>query len=146
MTDKRYADMTTIMQFCRIYTEQMYLCLKHTGMLDEGYQLRMWVGSCDDPMGYDTMKTTIELENNSLGIGTENWHKNRMEQDLFEKRGWFVHDDPRTEVGGIPPEIRLEDRTKNDMEGTGKTGTKPYPPDGFWVSSHYCPTDVDGGV
>ena len=144
MTDKRYADMTTIMQFCRIFSDQMHKCLKHTGMLDEGYSLRIWVGNY---VGTDDiMKVTIELENNSLGIGTDEWKKSRMQQEMYEERGWFVHADPKAEVGSIPPEIRYEDRTKNGMEGKGKAGEKPYPPDGLWVSSRYDPSDVDSGV
>lgn len=144
MTDKRYADMVAIMQFSRIYTEQMHKCLKDSGMLDEGYHLRMWVGNFVG--NDDIMKATIELENNTFEIGTEEWHKSRMDQEMFEERGWFVSADPKTEIGGIPPEIRIDNRTKDRVERKGKTGEKPYPPDGLWISSRYDPSDVDSGV
>lgn len=145
MTDKQHEDMATIMKSCRIFSEQMHRCMEHSGLLEQGYQLTIWVGEFNY---YMNEECEIQLENNkTLKIGDDEWYKGRMHQTKYTETGWVNSCERYSKEEPIPSEVCTEERKpSDDRKGEGTDGTKPYPPDGFWVSSHYCPCDVDGGV
>ena len=140
MTKKQYMDMTTIMQFGRIFSEQIDKCLLHTGLKEQGYEFRINISEVD---GRNFIN--VVLEQNALTMPIGEYEKNRMSQYKISNDDWRVNHDPITEAGTIPATIRAEEIRTAYAEAERKTGTKPYPPDGLWVNSrdNYC--DVDGG-
>ena len=135
MNSKRYADMTTIMQFCRIFSEQMYLCMRNSGMLKEGYKLTINVGRWDGLTEDSILTSQVALEKQILNNDPD-YDTTRMEQFKFSGREWRVYDDPIAEAGSLPPEVHIKaegwtGRTANGAE----TARKPGKSDGMWFSA-----------
>ena len=134
MTNKKYDDMKAIMQFCRIFSEQMYTCLKNSGLLKEGYELHLRIGSLGK-----AITSMLELENNNLGIGEDEWHENRMEQFKFSGEPWIVYDDPIAKRYSVLPVVKLQqaesEGTESHADDGAEDGEKPYPPFDMWISS-----------
>ena len=147
MNQKQYSDMTTIMQFCRIFSDQMYKCLKHTGLLEQGYRIQLDIG--DNKVSDDcTFNCSAELSKSVTEYGLEEFNKTVMDQ--FRKNGeeWRVYADPLQEQGSIPAMVvEVGNKAKGtDMGRTAEAGTKPYPPDGLWISNRDFDCVVDGGM
>ena len=142
MTQKQYADMHTIMACCRIFSDQMYKCLSNAGLLEQGYAIKMYIG---DNNLFDgcTENEYIELEQSILEHDFETWDKGRMTQRIVNKGRWYVDVDPIAETGSIPPEVCYKERT--DLKRDSKSGGKPYPPDGMWLSAYDYYPHVGGG-
>lgn len=148
MTDKQYADMTTIMMFCRHFADQMHQCMKNAGLLEQEFTLNIRVGETKLFSGM-VEKGSIELEQ-SITDNTANYYKNRMAQRrLLTNKGtinegrWIVDADPRAEEGSIPPMVIESKKAKADVsERTGSNSSKPYPVDGLWLSSRDDYSDV----
>ena len=143
MTQKQYADMATIMQFGRFFAEQIRRCMENAGLMEQKYnfELRITNGCYLD--GEDVIKVQLEKAINSTE--PEEFNETSMEQYKFGRKGWFVHYDPIAEEGSVPSEVRISKARKTYAEAEGKTGSKPYPPDGLWISSRDYPADVGGG-
>ena len=143
MTDKQYADMTTIMMFCRHYADQMYQCMKDAGLIEQGFELNIRVGDLKLFSGM-TEKCCIELEQDII-TNTANYYKNRMAQRRMNEERWFVDADPKAEEGDIPPMVGIRKAEENVSKGTGSNPSKPYPVDGTWFSVWDDPPYVGGG-
>lgn len=146
MTNKKYADMTTIMQFCRIFSEQMYKCMKNAGLINEGFKLRIKVGRTD--FGEDDIETSyIWLEKDILTSSSDEWANTRMYQTKLAGTEWKVSADPIAETGSLPPEIYFsKDSGQTDGKtACGKATGKPYPPYDLWISACDDPVNVGGG-
>lgn len=145
MTQKQYADMTTIMQFCRIFSDQMLKCLEGTGLLEQGFYIDLGVNRAYDlETGILACDITLSKHINEDSSNVEDWRATRMHQMRMRNGEWKVYDDPEAKAGSLPPEIRIR-HERVVTEGTRKAASKPYPSDGFWVGSDYGSTDVDGG-
>ena len=140
MTDKQYADMTTIMMFCRHYADQMYKCLEDAGLIEQGFELNIRVGDLKLFSG-KTEKCCIELEQDIM-TNTANYYKNRMAQRRMNEERWFVDADPKAEEGSVPPMVGLRKNDENVCKGSGNSANKPYPVDGLWLSSRDDYSDV----
>ena len=144
MTDKQYANMTTIMMFCRHYADQMYKCMEDAGLIEQGFELHMRIGDLDLWSG-KVEKCDICLEQSILKDEAK-YYRNRMEQRRLDEGRWFVDADPRAEEGDVPPMVvETKATAKNVSNGTGKNTSKPYPLDNTWLSVYDYPADVDGG-
>ena len=141
MTDKQYADIETMMMFGRIFADQMYQCLKNTGLLAEGYQMQLYVGQ---RVG-DIRNSFVEIEKNIVDVGYLNWKEESARHTRNEGEEWHVSFDPKAETGSVPPEVHIRKETRNVKETVGATANKPYPPDGLWIGSFNHDSDVDGG-
>ena len=145
MTDKQYADMTTIMMFCRHFADQMYKCMENAGLNEKGFELNIRVGNRELFSG-KTEKCDICFEQSILDVDRATYYKNRMEQRRMIGGGWFVDDDPRAEEGSVPPMVVEVKATAKDVsKGTGSNSSKPYPVDGTWFSVYDDPPYVGGG-
>jgi hypothetical protein len=146
MEQKQYADMTTIMQFCRIFSDQMYRCLDHAGLIKQGYVLRIFVG--DDFFDNKKETATIHLDQSINKVGYDNWLKDCMIQVKQDEKGWRVCHDPKAEAGNVPPVIvEVERKAKaTDMGRKTEGADKPLPPDGLWISNRDYDCPVDGGM
>lgn len=141
MTDKQYADMTTIMMFCRHFSDQMYKCMENAGLNEKGFELNIRVGNRELFSG-KTEKCDICFEQSILDVDRATYYKNRMEQRRMIGGGWFVDDDPRAEEGAIPPMVELRKTDEDVCKGTGSSASKPYPVEGLWLSSRDDYSDV----
>ena len=141
MTDKQYADMTTIMMFCRHFADQMYKCMENAGLNEKGFELNIRVGNRELFSG-KTEKCDICFEQSILDVDRATYYKNRMEQRRMIGGGWFVDDDPRAEEGAIPPMVELRKTDEDVCKGTGSSASKPYPVEGLWLSSRDDYSDV----
>ena len=127
MTDKQYADMTTIMMFSRIFADQMYKCLENSGLLKQGFILEIGVGK------------NFDLESGVLACDIdfckspeeEDWTESRMNQMRMKDGDWCVYSDPRAKAGDIPPEVRIRRTREVIPERARETASKPCPPDGL---------------
>lgn len=142
MTQDQYEKMATIMQCGRIFAEQIHKCMENSGLLDQGYSfdVRMTNGCCLED-GADTYK--VELTKDICTIPIEEYKKTSMEQYKFGRKGWTIYLDPVAKKGTVPPEVRVA--KADDSKGRAKAATKPYPPDGLWLSSRDDYPYVDGG-
>ena len=141
MTDKQYADMTTIMMFCRHFADHMHKCMEDAGLLEKGFELEIRVGNKELFSG-KVQKCDICLERSILEVDTATYYKNRLEQRRFDEGGWFVDDDPKAEEGSVPPMVGIRKNDGDVCEGSGSSASKPYPVDGLWLSSRDDYSDV----
>ena len=142
MTDKQYADIETMMMFGRIFADQMYKCLKNTGLLAEGYQMELYVGQ---KVG-DLRNTFVEVEKNIADVGYPDWKKSSARHSKCEGGEWCVAFDPKAEAGSVPPEVHIRKESRTNKAAVGANANKPYPPDGLWIGSFNHDSDVDGGM
>lgn len=145
MTDKQYESMTIIMQFCRIFSEQMYECMKNAGLIQQGYSLDIFIGNQEVyPDGSARKTADIHLDKS---VYDSDWDETRMNQSKYRGKDWIVYADPKAEVLSVPKSIdigeieRQEERTAVGRE----VASKPYPVDGLWIGNDYNSSDVDGG-
>ena len=142
MTDRQYADMTTIMQFCRIFADQMDTCLKHSGLYDKGFSLSLHVGN-KVPYEEGVLKTNkIELSESITDVGYAQYASTEMMQMNIADKGWIVYDDPRNETGSLPNEVCFKAR-RDFRKAMAEETEHPYPPDGLWIGADYNNSDVD---
>ena len=141
MTQKQYADMTTIMMFGRIFADQMYKCLENSGLLKEGFNLEISVGK-----HYDLPTGILESDIELCKSPTEHkdWIKSRMMHMKMKGCEWSVYNDPVAKAGTVPPEVGIKER-RDFAERVGKYSSKPYPVDGMWISCHDDPPVLGGG-
>ena len=145
MTQKQYADMTTIMQFGRIFADQIRICMKHAGLLDQGFHFSIRV---EKGYGSDETFQRVELEKSLNDVSHEEWEESAMEQFGYgEGREWSVYADPKAEMGSLPTEVCIRQRTRfrSGAEKAEKAAGKPLPPDGLWISSYDYDPPVGGG-
>lgn len=145
MKDKQYADMTTIMQFGRIFADQILLCMKHAGLLEPGFIFRLSVEK-----GYEGFEAfqRVELAKNFAEVPADEWEESAMAQFGYgEGREWSVYHDPKAEAGSLPTEVYFKQRSefRSRAEASRKAADKPLPPDGLWISRYDYDDPVGGG-
>ena len=145
MTDKQHEDMTIIMQLCRIFSEQMYKCMKNAGLIEQGFTLGMNVGRMGYiNNGYTPITSEINIDKAS---DAPDWKETRMCQVKFSGEEWMVFAGPKAEIYSVPENVdigkidRQEERTAVGRE----VASKPYPVDGLWIGYDYNSSDVGGG-
>ena len=140
MTQKQYDDMTTIMQFSRLFASAMRKAMDNCGLTAKGFGLNVdvWDTVCEDGT---VLKGAIRLQRGYESPKID--HSEDMTQLNYLEEGWLVANDPYAKAGSIPPEVHFEKRTVR--QGMAEETGKPYPPDGLWVSSRDNPADVGGG-
>lgn len=145
MTQKEYNQRLSMMEICRVFADQMSRCMDNAGLTKAGYKLTIEVGN--EEYGTDgLLLSTVTLEENISDVGSEQWNRTQMCQMKLDGKGWFVHADPLAESGTVPPTINGKAKAgKNPVEGSGKNGTKPYPPDGMWFSTYDDHSALGGG-
>lgn len=145
MTDKQHEDMTIIMQLCRIFSEQMYKCMKNAGLIEQGFTLGMNVGRMGyTNNGYTPITSKINIDKAS---NAPDWKETRMCQVKFSGKEWMIFADPKAEIYSVPENVDIGkiDRQEERTAVGRKTSSKPYPVDGLWVGHDYNSSDVDGG-
>lgn len=145
MKDKQYADMTTIMQFGRIFADQILLCMKHAGLLEQGFHFSIRV---EKGYGNDEAFQRVELEKSLNEVSHEEWQESAMAQFGYgEGREWSVYHDPKAEAGSLPTEVYFKQRSefRSRAEASRKAADKPLPPDGLWISRYDYDDPVGGG-
>ena len=131
MTEKRYTDMATIVQFCRIFGDQMHKCLENSRLTEDGYYLHLVVN------GYDPSElVTVELTKHIDEVGFKEWDTTRMVQ-MRTKEGWMICNDPVREPGGIPTVVKSVCEKKSRDETAREKREPPYPADGLWIGADY---------
>ena len=140
MTDKQYADMTTIMQLGRIFADQVQRCMEHAGLLKQGFIFSIRIET--NPGDPSRILNNVNLEKSIVDVPKEEFLENAMEQYKFTEN-WEVYHDPRREKGTLPSEIGYKER-KHLVERAGENRSKPYPPDGLWIGSCGDYSALDG--
>lgn len=131
MTEKRYADMATIMQFCRIFGEQMHKCLENSRLTEDGYYLRITVNGF-----VPSELVAVELTKHADEVSEKELEDTQMVQ-MMTKKGWWICNDPVRKPGGIPTVVKSVCEKKGRDE-TARAAREPaYPPDGLWVGADY---------
>ena len=148
MTQKQYADMTTIMHCCRIFSDQMYNCLVTSGLLEQGFAIQIYTGNRGLDCG-SVQIGKIELSMDILNADLDEYTKTQMLQmKLNNGKGWTVYHDPQSETGSVPTSVGLIERKTGNSKAktaeTKKTGTE-LPPDGLWIGTDYNCSYVGGG-
>jgi len=143
MDQKRYETMHSIMEFSRIFADQMLKCMENAGMIDDGFHLDIRVGRSAS----ETRRTfsQIELERSRAVVEEEEWLKSAIEQEKFDDEKWMVYHDPYAKKGLVPPVVRTRKSTEVYQEGVGTLGDVDDPLDGLWFSSRDNYSDVVGG-
>ena len=142
MTQDQYEKMATIMQCGRIFAEQIQKCMENSGLMEQKYEFSLRItNGCYMEDGADVIK--VELDKNICHTDEEEYKKTSMEQYKFGRKGWMIYLDPVAKKGTVPPEVRIS--KADDSQGRAKAATKPYPPDGLWLSSRDDYPYVDGG-
>ena len=141
MTQKQYADMTTIMQFGRIFSEQMKKCLVNSGLWEKGFCFCVdaYPTHCSDNVDLSGSVRIFRGYDNP-----ENDHSEDMFQLNYDGKGWRVVNDPIAEAGSLPPEVHARER-RDFNERIRENPSKPYPLDGMWISSFDDPPVLGGG-
>ena len=145
MTKKDYTQRQSMMEICRTFADQMGKCMDNAGLTKEGFILTIEIG--DEEYGSeDHLLSMITLEESINDVGQEQWHKTQMCQMKLDGKGWLIHADPLAESGTVPESIygKAKD-SKDSVEGSGEKGTKPYPPDGLWLSTFDDRSVLGGG-
>ena len=145
MEDKQHEDMTIIMQLCRIFSEQMYKCMKNAGLIEQGFTLGMNVGRMGYiSNGYTPITSEINIDKAS---DAPDWKETRMCQVKFSGEEWMIFADPKAEIYSVPEnvDIRGTERQEERTAVGRKTANKSYPVDGFWVGADYNDPVLDGG-
>ena len=143
MTHKQYSDMTIIMEFCRIFADQMYKCMENAGLVKQGFKLQIEVS--DVEIGNDSQKCYVELEQNLLDTCEEEYIKNRMQQVRNNAEGWKVLNDPISDTGAVPSVVRSIKKEAGEPQERKATGTET-PSDGLWISAYDDTPILDGGM
>ena len=143
MTHKQYSDMTIIMEFCRIFADQMHKCMENAGLVKQGFRLHIEVG--DVETGDGTQKCYVGLEQNFLDTPEEEYIKNRMHQVRNNAEGWKVLNDPISDTGAVPSVVRSIKKEAGEPQERKATGTET-PSDGLWISAYDDYLPVDGGM
>lgn len=140
MTQKQYEDMASIMQFSRLFADAMRKAMENCG-LSKDYYLEINVHNVE----YEHRNAT-ELTNSVCLASEEDgrYNGNSMCQMRIGEERWMVVNDPVVRAGNLPPEVHCR-KKESGVQGTDEARTKPYPPDGFWISSHDYPAYVGGG-
>lgn len=141
MNQKQYDDMTSIMQFGRIFSKAMRRAMENCGLLQKGYFLTV---SSEEIECDDGTVITGSVRLAKLFDGNNTDHSEDMEQLEYNGERWVVIYDPYAKTGSVPPEVRIE-RKADDSKRVAKASGKPYPPDGLWLSSRDDNPDVVGG-
>ena len=143
MTDKKYADMTTIMEYCRIWADQMYKCLQNNDLSD--FHIEMIIGNWKLENGNET--SLIEFEKDIMTTPEDEYDSKRMSQmKMDDGKGWFVCHDPKAKAGTVPPTVRYIENKRTVCKAEGENTTKPLPPDGMWIGDPRNDPPVDSGV
>ncbi len=137
MNKQQYEAAHRIMGFCRVFIDQMNACLKNSGLKDLGYEL------CLDLMGAtlsdgSRLNGSIYLQRFDNGKITTDW----LSQRNIEGKGWVIGVDYFAETGSLPENARWP-VNRDDRTGEPKAASKPYPPDGLWISSYDDPPVLD---
>lgn len=141
MTQKQYADMTTIMMFGRIFAEQMKKCLVNSGLWDKGFCFVVDSYPTHSHVGDTSGSVRIFRQYDDDNVD----HSEDMFQLLWDgEKGWRVVHDPIAETGSVPPEVHVTER-RDFAKRVGKYSSKPYPVDGMWISCHDDPPVLGGG-
>ena len=137
MNQKQYDDMTSIMQFGRIFSKAMSRAMEHCGLLQKGFFLTVSSEDieCDDGTHITGSVRLTSLDGANVAES--------MTQLEYEGERWIVINDPYAKTGSVPPEIHCE-RKADDRKGMAKTSDKPYPSDGLWISSRDDNPILDG--
>ena len=145
MTDKQHEDMTIIMQLCRIFSEQMFQCMKNSGLIKEVFTLGINVGQMGGNVnGYIPITSEINIDKSAF---EPDWKETRMCQVKFSGEEWMIFADPKAEIYSVPENVDIGE-TDRQTEGTAirrKVAEHPYPVDGLWVGHDYNDPYVDGG-
>lgn len=144
MDQKQYEDMHSIAMFSRIFADQMYKCMKNSGLLDKGFHLDVSVTNIEHLDG-TSLAASVEIQPWIIDVGKKKYEENAVRQiRLAGEKEWRVRNDPYAKTGSLPPEVRIE-RKADDSKRVAETSDKPYAPDGLWISSRDDNPDVVGG-
>lgn len=140
MNRKQYESAHEIMKFCRIFIDQMNLCMKHSGLKDLGYELCLDFMSTTLADGSRT-NGNIYLQRFDNGKITTDW----LSQRNIDGKGWVIGVDYFAETGSLPENARWP-VNRDERTGMAKETDHPYPPDGLWISVYDDPPVLDGGM
>ena len=143
MNKEQYEAAHTILGFCRIFADQMSICLDNSGLRQLGYHLELDF----DPCRFDDGKKSIAkvMLHKDIGeVGGKEWWESALVQRHWTDEGWLIVCDPYAKTNSLPEDVRYpEDR--DERTGMAKKADHPYPPDGFWVGADYADPVLDGG-
>ncbi len=142
MTQQQYEAGQTIMQMSRIFAKAMRECMKNSGLLDEGYELRINVWQPEETEGF-IITESIRLDPKEISSASE-YEEKAFNNHYHVGKGWVVINDPIIKCGAVPPTVRTVE-TANRVFNGRKEVQKETPPDGLWISKYNDPYPVDLG-
>lgn len=140
MKKEKFESGQSIVDFSRIFADAMEECLKNSGLLEEGYKLRVIVEREWQLPGMDRpISCTIDLES------PDNDCRKSFVMHKSNSKGWENIAKPKCDDDGtVSPEISSFEKAARVYKA-GKAAEKSFAPDGLWLSSHDDYRDVDSG-
>lgn len=148
MTQEKYDAIQAMMQFGRIFLDQMGRIMEHQGFDDEGWMMNVCIHKTYCKETDETVYGTVQMfdVNQAMDNDSFMYRKNEFYTiKLGDGKGWVVAHDPVVKPGATPPEVRIRKAETGVPES--RKEEKPYPPfDGYWIGYFDCPDVVDSGV
>jgi hypothetical protein len=144
MNQKQYEDMRTIMQFGRLFADAMRRAMINSGLLEQDYEMVVHIKNYEiDAHPGSNLVGEVALK--KYPARNEDWYETSLVDFKFEKEGWMVNHDIVVKPGSLPPDVRIAEKAGRVYQSR-EEGTKPFAPDGLWLSSRDNCDPVDGGM
>ena len=139
MDQKQRDAMESIMTFGRIFADQITKCMMNAGLIKEDYRFYITIAP---PVSKDRLSyAEVQLRQS---VGNPRWHETAMEHFRFGNERWKTYHEFGTEKMSIQ-ELAEPERGRVVSERVSENPDKPYPPDGYWISSRDDNPVLDGG-
>ena len=125
MNKEQFEVARAIMELSKAFADQMRKSMVRSGLLEDGYTLRVNVFpqyAMDDG---SILRNTVEVTNLT--------YEESFNAFEFLKKGWETIHEPKIDEGTTDAECKRDPESEKD--GAGTEAEKPLAPDGLWISS-----------
>lgn len=138
MDQKQYDAMDSIMTFSKIFADQITKCMINAGLIKEDFRFHLTIAPpiSEERLSYEEIELRQPVKN-------PRWYETAIEHYRFGNEEWRVYDCAK--AARIVQEVAESKRTGNVSKRVAENPDKPYPPDGYWISSRDDNPVLDGG-